>query len=78
MKLHLGNRLKVGFHSGKKYSHVYGKPYTCIFIFLKRILNRKKMIKVDKMDDYKKENIFRAVLYTDGSTYHPLHRDIGT
>ena len=29
------------------------------------------------MDDYKKENIFRAVLYTDGSTYHPLHRDIG-
>ena len=35
------------------------------------------MIKVDKMDDYKKENIFRAVLYTDGSTYHPLHRDIG-
>ena len=29
------------------------------------------------MDDYEKENIFRAVLYTDGSTYHPLHRDIG-
>ena len=25
------------------------------------------MIKVDKMDDYKKENIFRAVVYTDDS-----------
>ena len=29
------------------------------------------------MSDYEKENVFRAVVYTDGSTYHPSYRDIG-